>query len=147
MTRGVPAITAADAATAVDLRPGGTEPPDGPLGAAPQPLIVDVRERDEFERERIAGVALVPISEFMARHAELPTDRPLLMLCHAGARSMSAAMFLLQHADADEPCPAGCGRTWSDVRNVTGGMISWRQAGLPVQAGAPAPDDGTLPTP
>ena len=95
-------------------------------------LIVDVRERNEFEQERAAGVALVPISEFVARHEELPKDRPLLMLCAAGSRSSSATMYLLQNG-------------WTDVRNVTGGMIGWRQAGLPVLSGPPAPDEGVLP--
>jgi rhodanese-related sulfurtransferase len=100
--------------------------------AAGQALIVDVRERNEFEQERAAGVVLMPISEFVARHEELPKDRPLLMLCAAGSRSSSATMYLLQ---------AG----WTDVRNVTGGMSGWRQAGLPVRSGPAEPDEGALP--
>ncbi|HXU85386.1 MAG TPA: rhodanese-like domain-containing protein, partial [Verrucomicrobiae bacterium] len=94
--------------------------------------IVDVREPDEFASERIAGVVLMPISQFVARHAELPKDRPLLMLCAAGSRSSSATMYLLQ---------AG----WTDVRNVTGGMIGWRSAGLPIVSGTPQPGEGDLP--
>jgi rhodanese-related sulfurtransferase len=100
--------------------------------AAGQALIVDVRERNEFEQERAAGVVLMPISEFVARHEELPKDRPLLMLCAAGSRSSSATMYLLQ---------AG----WTDVRNVTGGMSGWRQAGLPVRSGPAEPGEGALP--
>ena len=50
-------------------------------------------------------MALVPLSEFVARHEELPKDRPLLMICAAGSRSASATMFLLQSG-------------WTDVRNV-----------------------------
>jgi rhodanese-related sulfurtransferase len=114
---GIPAISPRDAAA---LRETG--------GA----LIVDVRERNEFEQERAAGVVLMPISEFVARHGELPKDRPLLMLCAAGSRSSSATMYLLQ---------AG----WTDVRNVTGGMSGWRQAGLPVRSGPAEPDEGALP--
>ena len=113
----IPSITAREASDAA---------------AAGTALIVDVRERNEFEQERAAGVALVPISEFVARHQDLPKDRPLLMLCAAGSRSASATMYLLQNG-------------WSDVRNVTGGMIGWRQAGLPVLSGAPAEDEGGLP--
>ena len=113
----IPAISAREAADEV---------------AAGSALIIDVRERNEFEQERAAGVALVPISEFVARHEELPKDRPLLMLCAAGSRSSSATMYLLQ---------AG----WTDVRNVTGGMLAWRQAGLPVLSGPPAPDEGAIP--
>ena len=121
MPQGVPSIAPREAAAAVD-----------PSDAAPRPLVVDVREPDEFTQERIAGVVLMPISQFVARHAELPKDRPLLMLCAAGSRSTSATMYLLQ---------AG----WTDVRNVTGGMIGWRQAGLPIVSGEPQPGEGDLP--
>ncbi len=124
MSPNVPSITAAEAAAATDSSTA-TDP-------ATRPLIVDVREPYEFEQERVDGVALMPISEFVARHQELPRDRPLLMLCAAGSRSTSATMFLLQ---------AG----WTDVRNITGGMIGWRQANLPIRSGTPAPGEGDLP--
>jgi rhodanese-related sulfurtransferase len=124
MPQGVPSIAAREAAAAVD-------PATAP-DAATRPLIVDVREPDEFTQERIAGVVLMPISQFVARHAELPKDRPLLMLCAAGSRSSSATMYLLQ---------AG----WTDVRNITGGMIGWRAAGLPIVSGTPQPGEGDLP--
>ena len=137
MGQGVPSISAQEAAAAAD--------PSTASDPATRPLIVDVRERNEFEQERIDGVVLLPISEFVARHQELPKDRPLLMLCAAGSRSTSATMFLLQHTDASAPCPAGCGQIWTDVRNITGGMIGWRHAGLPIQTGASAPGEGDLP--
>ncbi|HLO35560.1 MAG TPA: rhodanese-like domain-containing protein, partial [Candidatus Deferrimicrobium sp.] len=93
---------------------------------------VDVREADEFARERIGGAVLLPISQFVARHRELPRDRPLFMLCHSGSRSTSATMYLLQ---------AG----WTNVRNVTGGMIGWHHANLPTRSGPPDPGEGDLP--
>ena len=96
------------------------------------PLVVDVREPDEFVAARVEGSVLVPISQFVARHGELPKDRPLLMLCAAGSRSTSATMYLLQNG-------------WTDVRNITGGIGAWQQAGLPVRTGAPAPGEGDLP--
>ena len=101
-------------------------------GAADGPLVVDVREPDEFTAVRVEGSVLVPISQFAARHGELPKDRPLLMLCAAGSRSTSATMYLLQNG-------------WTDVRNITGGIGAWQQAGLPVRKGAPAPGEGDLP--
>ena len=119
----VPSIVPRDAAAAID--PAATPDP------ATRPLIVDVRELDEFAQERIAGVVLMPISQFVARHQELPKDRPLLLLCAAGSRSTSATMYLLQGG-------------WTDVRNITGGMIGWRSAGLPIVTGAPAPGEGDL---
>jgi rhodanese-related sulfurtransferase len=135
MPQGVPSIAPRDAAAAVESAVG----PDGAIG----PLIVDVREPGEFVQERVAGAVLLPISQFVARHAELPRDRPLLMLCAAGSRSTSATMFLLQHT-AGAVCPAGCGQTWTDVRNVTGGMVGWRYAGLPIETGALRPGEGDL---
>ena len=114
---GIPAISPRDAATAVET--GGA-------------LLVDVREVDEFTAERAPGVALVPLSEFVARHEELPKDRPLLMICAAGSRSASATAYLLQ-------------RGWTDVKNVTGGMMAWAGAGLPTRGGRPGPDEGAIP--
>jgi rhodanese-related sulfurtransferase len=90
-----------------------------------------VRELDEFASERIDGVVLVPISSFTVRHEELPRGRPLLMICHAGSRSMSATMFLMQ-------------RGWTNVRNVEGGMLAWMRDGLPVRTGPPDPGEGDL---
>ena len=124
MPQGVPSIAPRDAAAAVD--------PVASPDPASRPLIVDVREAGEFAQERVAGVLLLPISEFVARHQELPKDRPLLMLCAAGSRSTSATMYLLQ---------AG----WTDVRNITDGMIGWRYAGLPIETGAPQAGEGQRP--
>jgi rhodanese-related sulfurtransferase len=95
-------------------------------------LLVDVRERDEFAAQRAAGAVLVPISEFVARHGELPRNRPLLVICQSGSRSASATMFLLQNG-------------WTDVRNVDGGTQAWAMAGLPTRTGAPEPGEGDLP--
>ncbi len=124
MSSQVPSILARDAAAAAD--PATAPDP------ATRPLIVDVREADEFARERIDGVALLPISQFVVRHRELPKDRPLFVVCASGSRSASATMYLLQ---------AG----WTDVRNVTGGMIGWRHAGLPVRTAPVEPGEGDLP--
>jgi rhodanese-related sulfurtransferase len=124
---GIPTISPQDAAAELEAaRTGGDASPG-------RPLLVDVREHDEFATERIAGAALLPISELRDRHRDLPTDRPLLVLCQAGARSQSATMFLLQSG-------------WTDVRNVEGGVNAWKQAGLPVETGAPQPGEGELPS-
>ena len=114
---GIRSITPRDAAAEVET--GGA-------------LIVDVRERDEFAAERAPGVALVPMSEFAARHDELPKDRPLLMICAAGSRSAAATAYLVQ-------------RGWPDVRNVTGGMMAWAATGLPTRGGRPDADEGAIP--
>jgi rhodanese-related sulfurtransferase len=97
-----------------------------------RPLIVDVREPVEFAQVRAPDVLLIPMSTFAGRVGELPTDRPLLLICHLGGRSAAAAGFLMR-----------TGRT--DVSNVAGGMDAWERAGLPVRRGPVAAGEGELP--
>ncbi len=99
---------------------------------SPEPLIVDVREMDEFVEARVPGAVLLPLSGFAETFERLPRDRPLLVMCASGRRSMVAADHLLRHG-------------YSDVTTVSGGIIAWRDAGLPVKGGRPAPGEGELP--
>ena len=99
-------------------------------GAAP--VLVDVREVSEYLEVRAEQAVLVPLSQFMVRYQELPADRPLLMICHSGGRSMQATAFLLS---------AG----FSDVTNVAGGMLGWVAAGLPTRSGPVGPDEEERP--
>ncbi len=97
-------------------------------------LIVDVREPAEFENVRIEGAVLVPLSQFAARFGELPKDRPLLVMCASGTRSLAATGHLLRSG-------------YSDVTNVEGGIVAWQRSGLPVKRGAPEAGEGDLPRP
>jgi len=97
-----------------------------------RPLLVDVREENEFADVRAPGAVLVPMSSFAARAGELPKDRPLMVVCHLGSRSAAAAGFLIRSG-------------WNDVVNVTGGMDAWERGGLPVRRGMPGPGEGDLP--
>ncbi|HET7028292.1 MAG TPA: rhodanese-like domain-containing protein [Candidatus Limnocylindrales bacterium] len=117
------------------MRPGpipSVEPGDAAarLAEPDAPLLIDVRERDEFDTVRIADAVLVPMSELQARAGELP-ERPLLVYCHSGGRSMAATNYL-----------RALGR---DATNVTGGIVAWSRAGLPVRTGAPIEGEGSLP--
>lgn len=97
-----------------------------------RPLLIDVREPDEFATVRAPGAVSVPTSTFQLRVAGLPTDRPLLFVCHVGARSAAVTGYMLRS-----------GRT--DVVNVAGGMDAWERAGLPVRRGTPQAGEGELP--
>ena len=96
------------------------------------PLLLDVREMGEFVEVRAPGAALIPTSAFMTRVGDLPTDRPLLVVCHVGGRSAAVVGYLIR-----------AGRT--DVVNVAGGMDAWERAGLPVRRGPLDPGEGDLP--
>ena len=76
--------------------------------------VVDVREPHEFAAGHIPEAVNLPLSRFDAQ--ELPSGKPLVLICQAGARSRNA----LNRARAD-------GR--DDVRHYAGGMNGWRMRG------------------
>jgi rhodanese-related sulfurtransferase len=95
------------------------------------PLLVDVRERDEFVDVRAPGALLYPASSFLLRFEELPRDRPLHLICASGSRSVAVAAWLLRNG-------------WTDVHDVGGGMGAWLRAGLGVRRGPLVPGEGDL---
>ncbi|MDO8485826.1 MAG: rhodanese-like domain-containing protein [Candidatus Limnocylindrales bacterium] len=97
-----------------------------------RPLLLDVREPNEFAEVRAPDAVLLPTSTFTARMDELPVDRPLLVICHTGNRSAAVTGFLARSGRAD-------------VVNVAGGMDAWERAGLPVRRGPVEPGEGEIP--
>lgn len=124
-------IPAVDVVEAERRRGAAAEAAEVDGDGAP-PLLVDVREPNEFAQVRAEGAVLLPLSSFLLRYRELPRDRPLQMICRTGARSGQATAFLLANG-------------WTDVVNVAGGMLAWDRAGLPVRRGTPAAGEGDLP--
>jgi rhodanese-related sulfurtransferase len=96
-----------------------------------RPILVDVRNPDEFEQARVDGAVLMPLPMFAARCRELPTDRPLLLICRSGNRSAAATGHLLALG-------------YTDAANVEGGIVAWYRAGLPIRTGVLDPGEGDL---
>jgi rhodanese-related sulfurtransferase len=113
----------------IDVREADRRRREDGAGSTGVPLVVDVREPNEFAAVRLEGVLLVPMSQFAARFGELPRDRPLLVMCAAGSRSAAATAHLLRNG-------------WTDVKNVAGGITEWERAGLPVVRGPVTPGEG-----
>lgn len=93
------------------------------LQSANPPVIVDVRQPVETQAGSVPGAVLIPLTEFGKRYEELPADRPILTICRSSHRSPIAARRLAK---------AGY-----DVTDVSGGMVVWEQAGLPVEKERP----------
>jgi len=85
------------------------------------PLILDVRQPEEFRQVRITGAKLIPINELYKHMKELSKGREIVCVCDTGSRSRSAAKALVKE-----------GYTVFDMQ---GGMVAWRRAKLPVQKG------------
>ena len=94
------------------------------LAAQPAPLVLDVREPEEFVGElgHVAGAVLVPLDALEHRLPKLAgyVDREVVVVCRGGARSATAGAILRR---------AGFRR----VQNLAGGMLAWDAAGLGVQ--------------
>ncbi|MEU2179861.1 MULTISPECIES: rhodanese-like domain-containing protein [Streptomyces] len=89
-------------------------------GETPDAILLDVREKPEWNAGHVPGAIHVPLSELVAG-AGLPaeaSDRPLVVICRSGHRSQQAAELLNQR-----------GQKAVDVK---GGMNAWAAAGHPV---------------
>lgn len=85
-------------------------------------VIVDVRERDEFEEERIPGALLFAKSEFDAATFPRFGGLKLVLVCLGGKRSLGVGEAL-----------RAAGRT--EAVSLKGGMLGWMAAGLAVETG------------
>lgn len=80
--------------------------------------LVDVREPDEFARERIDGGRLEPLGNLDSEKLRnLP--RPIVVTCASGVRATEAAKRLTA---------AGI----EDVHVLEGGLQGWKRAGFPI---------------
>lgn len=57
-------------------------------------LLLDCREEWEYQTARIEGATLIPMQEIPQKLEELPKDKAVVVYCHAGVRSYSAASWL-----------------------------------------------------
>ena len=58
-------------------------------------VLVDVREPWEFETAHIKGALQMPMGDVPSRaHTELDPEQPIVVLCHAGVRSMNVTVWL-----------------------------------------------------
>lgn len=108
--------------------------PDVPAVSAPEAaemtkqgaLLIDIRELPEWQSMRIPGAEFKPLSQIQDWFEELPRDTDIILQCRSGNRSAHATDALIRQAGFDR------------VFNLTGGLIAWHSAGLPIDRG-PAP--------
>lgn len=81
--------------------------------------LLDVRSPGELTGElgSLAGAQSIPLDELRGRLPELPTDKPVVVMCQTGKRSALATLILK--------------RAGLCVANVSGGMARWRELALP----------------
>jgi NADPH-dependent 2,4-dienoyl-CoA reductase/sulfur reductase-like enzyme/rhodanese-related sulfurtransferase len=83
----------------------------GELAAGEPPVVVDVRNLNEYEASHLRGALNLPLDELRFRLEEVPRDRPLVVHCRSGYRSHLALRILKQNG-------------FERVRNLTGGYLA-----------------------
>jgi molybdopterin/thiamine biosynthesis adenylyltransferase/rhodanese-related sulfurtransferase/molybdopterin converting factor small subunit len=75
-------------------------------------VIVDVREPQEFQINRLPGSTLIPLGDLPKRYVELDPNANIVTQCKSGMRSAKAQDFLRS-------------KGFTRVRNLTGGVLGW----------------------
>jgi rhodanese-related sulfurtransferase len=83
--------------------------------------VVDVRQPSEYTAGHVPGARLVPLAQIPTRVEELRSAAPVYVICASGARSLTAAQFLI--------------RAGVDARSVSGGTGEWVRSGRTVVLG------------
>lgn len=79
------------------------------------PLLLDVREAWEVAIASLPGATLIPMGDIPSRLQDLDPDRPTVVMCHHGARSLNVTMWLRQQG-------------FEHVQSLAGGIDHWAQS-------------------
>lgn len=84
--------------------------------------VIDVREPAEYKTGHIPNAMNVPLSALATQVKQLAKhkDRPLILACRSGNRSVTAAMMLRKQG-------------FDQVYSLAGGMIAWERDNLPTE--------------
>ena len=79
-----------------------------------KPLIIDVRKKSEFDSEHVVDAINVPLNQINQHLSQFPKDKPFILHCAGGYRSMIAASILKQ-------------RGWENFVDVVGGFSAIKE--------------------
>lgn len=84
-------------------------------------VVLDLRSADSYSRGHIVNAKNIPFDEFDAGSRKIARykDQPVVAVCDSGATSKKAIDALRKSG-------------FENSFNLTGGMLAWNQAGLPV---------------
>ncbi len=82
------------------------------------PLIIDVRKKSEFDSQHLVDAINVPLNEINQHLAQFPKDKPFVLHCGGGYRSMIASSILKQ-------------RGWYNFSDLIGGFDAMENSSIP----------------
>ena len=81
-------------------------------------VLLDCREQEEWDEGHINGAAHIPMIQLPERLKDIDATKEIICVCRSGNRSGKVAAWLLNNGYR--------------AVNMTGGMLAWKEAGLPV---------------
>lgn len=84
-------------------------------------IVVDVREKKEFESGHIVDAINIPLAKLKQRMSELQKhkDKPVIVVCKLGQQSSEASRTLKDEG-------------YENVYRLTGGITEWKAQSLPL---------------
>lgn len=83
------------------------------LSAGEDVFLLDVRERPEFDICHLEGAVLIPLGMIPNNSKRIPTDKPVIIYCHHGIRSVNVANYLYTQFGL------------TNLYNLDGGIHAW----------------------
>jgi len=87
-----------------------------------EPLLLDVREIDEFRAGYLMGAKHIPLGQLASKADQFEEwkDKPIIIYCRSGNRSGIAC---------DQLAKLG----FTKLHNLAGGILAWQHENLPVK--------------
>lgn len=82
-------------------------------------VLVDVRSPEEFQGGSLPGATLIPFWDFAKGRYDLPKDKPILLICAVGGRSLACGQLLAS-------------KGYREVYNLKGGLDAWIEQRVPL---------------
>ena len=83
-------------------------------------VLLDVRNPEEIKTDgKIPGSILIPLGTLAQNIDKLDKNKKIMVYCHSGMRSVSAARLLSS--------------VGFKVLNIKGGILNWKSEGLPIE--------------
>ena len=81
--------------------------------------LIDCRSPEEFRGGALPGSRLIPFWEFTKGNYDLPKDKPILLVCAVGGRSLAVGQLLSS-------------KGYREVYNLRGGLEAWIEQRVPL---------------
>jgi rhodanese-related sulfurtransferase len=79
-------------------------------------LIIDARDAAQYNKEHIPGAVNIEWRQVLAKSADIPKNKPVLIYCNTGTLSAQAGFALRVSG-------------WENVQILQGGFAEWKAKG------------------